>query len=195
MAITATDGVNVQFSDGTQARRTIAVDANGAPAGAASGAFTTVAVEVTRTSGVTTAYVAKQVYNAAVGAGLTFANMAGAVGGGGVIVKARIATDQKTNVARFRLHLWKVAPTFLNDYANFLYLYANEANYLGPIDFDALQTEDPTNSTAAYSQRVGNLLPFVCGATASLFGEIEVLDAFTPASAQKVTVTLTASRA
>jgi hypothetical protein len=163
--------------------------------GSVGGDFATVAVEITKTAGGdTTAYTAKDVFNAAVGAGLTFANLARVAGGSGVIVKARLATDQKTNVARFRLHLWKTAPTFINDNSPFLYLYANEATYIGSIDFDALAMEDATNSTAAYSQRVGNLLPFVCGATASLFGEIEVLDAFTPTSGQKITVTLTASR-
>ena len=166
------------------------------PLAVSGGDFATVAVEVTKTGGGdTTAYTAKDVFNAATGAGLTFANLARVAGGTGVIVRARLATDQKTNVARWRLHLFKTAPTFINDNSPFLYLYANEANYVGYIDFDALATEDATNSTAAFSQRVGNLLPFACAAgSATLYGELEVLDGFTPASAQKVTVTLTASR-
>jgi hypothetical protein len=168
----------------------------GAVGGGGGSAFVTLSAVITKTgAGDVTAYTAKDVFDAATGAGATLTGAARAVGGSGVIVKARLATDLKTCVARWRLHLFNAAPTYINDNLPFLYLYANESKYVGSIDFDAVFTEDPTNSTAAYSQKVGNLLPFVCGATANLFGILEVLDGFTPTSAQTVTVTLTMSQA
>ncbi len=157
------------------------------------GAFATVAVVVARPAD-TNAYIAKDVYNTAAGAGFVFNSLGAGARGAGVIVKARLATDQKTNVASYRLHLWNAPVTFIADNSPFLFLYVNETSYQGSIDFDAMQTEDSTNSTAAYSLKVGNLLPFVCAASATLYGELEILDAFTPASAQSMTVTLTASQ-
>lgn len=156
----------------------------------------TVSVEVTRPAD-TTAYAAKDAVDASTSApaGFVFAGMAGFAGGTGYLVKTVLATDQKTNVARFRLHLFNAAPTYINDNSPYLLLYANLASRVGTIDFDAAATEDATNSTAAISQKVGNLLPFVCAAAdANLYGILETLDAFTPASGQKFTVKLTADQ-
>lgn len=161
----------------------------------AGGNMVTVGVEVARTGGGdVTPYTAKDVFDVAAGAGFVFAGMARVNGGSGVIVKAQLATDQKTNTARWRLHLFNAAPTYIADNAPYLTLYAGIGSRVGTIDFDACATEDPTNSTMAISQKTGNILPFVCAADATLYGILELLDGFTPASAQKITVKLTAMR-
>jgi hypothetical protein len=110
-------------------------------------------------------------------------------GGTSYIVKARLMTDQKTCAARFRLHLYRSAPTAVNDNAPYPILYANNAIRIGSITFPALGTEDPTNSTAAYAICVpgdGSNLPLeASSASQTVYGLLETLDAFTPAAAQK----------
>lgn len=122
---------------------------------------------------------------------LTFTDLARVTGGTGYITKARIITDQKTLTARFRLHLFNAAPTAIADNAPFLLLYADASKRIGYIDFPAFATEDATNSTAAVAQNILDRLPFVA-VTKTLHGVLETLDVFTPASAQKFIVYLTA---
>lgn len=159
------------------------------------GALTTVSVEVTRPANAAP-YAAKDVIDVSTSApaGFVFQNLARYAGGSGYIVKAQVLTDQKTNTARYRLHLFNAAPTYINDNDPYLALYANAASRVGTIDFDAAATEDATNSTAAISQNTSVRLPFVCNADAHLYGILETLDIFTPASGQKVTVKLTADQ-
>jgi hypothetical protein len=157
-----------------------------------------VGVEFTRPAD-TTAYAALDAVSDSTSAPtvLTFANLARVNGGSGYITKARLFTDQKTNVARFRLHLFHTAPTAINDNSPYTLLYANRANRIGHIDFPACATEDPTNSTAASARVVpdGVSLPlaFKCADGAkTIYGLLETLDAFTPASGQKFWIELTA---
>lgn len=158
-------------------------------------ALVSVSQEKTR-PGDTTAYAALDVVADSTSSPtvFTFTGAARVVGGAGYITKAQLATDQKTNVARFRLHLFNAAPTAINDNSPFLTLYANKASYVGYIDFPAATTEDATNSTQAIAQAVSGSatlpLPFVAGADANLYGILETLDVFTPANGQKVNVKL-----
>jgi hypothetical protein len=161
------------------------------------GRLVTVAVEVTRPSDSgATPYTAKDVIDTSTTApaGFVFSNIARQAGGSGYITKALLLTDQKTNTARYRLHLFNAAPTYIVDNGPFTLLYATAGSYVGAIDFDAATTEDGSNSTAALAQKVGSLLPFVCGVTAHLYGMLETLDAFTPAGGQRLTVKLTADQ-
>lgn len=119
---------------------------------------------------------------------LTFTNVARVAQGTGVIVKARLWTDQAANVARFRLHLYHTTPTPVNDNAQQTVLWANRSKKIGVVTFDACRTEG-TGSDAAYSQRVsdGVSLPlhFACDAAdRNIYGLLETLDAFTPTSGQ-----------
>lgn len=162
--------------------------ASGLPAGGS----TVASVEITR-PGDTNAYTAKDVYDASTSAptGFMFQNVVTKPGGSGVIVKALLATDQKTNTARWRLHLFNTAPTLIVDNGPYLATYASLGVYQGKIDFDAALTEDATNSTMAYSLVAGYLLPVACAPSATgLVGILEILDGFTPASSQKVTIKL-----
>lgn len=140
----------------------------------------------------TTAYVAKDVVSTLAGAVIEFTGMALANAGTGTIVRARLMTSQKTNVALYRLHLFHTAPSPIADNSPYLLLYANAANRIGSIDFPALSTEDPTNSTSAASMRPSydgsynapNLWYKCKSDGTSLYGILETLSAFTPDSAQ-----------
>jgi hypothetical protein len=121
---------------------------------------------------------------------LTFANAARVSGGSGYITAARIVTDQKANVAQFRLHLFNATPTAINDNSPYLFLYADRAKYLGYIDLGPLATEDSTNSTGANAQDNTVRVPYVAAAT-SLFGLLETKSAFTPTAQQNFFIYLT----
>ena len=115
---------------------------------------------------------------------LTFANVARAAAGSGYITSGRIMTSQTTCTARFRLHLFNVTPTPIADNAPYTMLYANRASRIGVLDFGACRTEG-AGSTAANQQNIIDRMPFVCAAASTtLYGILETLDAFTPASAQ-----------
>jgi hypothetical protein len=115
---------------------------------------------------------------------ITFSNVARINGGTGYITKARGVTNQVTCTARTRLHLYNVAPTAINDNAPQTLLYANRAGYQGSIDLGAYSTE-ATGSDCAVAANTSPRMPFACaGGDRNLYGMLETLDAFTPASAQ-----------
>lgn len=145
----------------------------------------------------TTAYAALDTVSTSTSAPvvITFSNMARINAGSGYITKARIMTDQKTNTARYRLHLYHTAPALTNDNVAFPLLWANRANRVGKIDFSPMTTEDPTNSTCAESMNDSVRLSFTCeAANTALYGILETLDAFTPANAQNFYISLTAEQ-
>lgn len=145
------------------------------------------AVEITRPAN-TTAYTAKDaIADLTSGATiLTFANCARSAGGSGYVTKARLQTDQAANVSAYRLHLYDATLTSVVDNAPMTVLYANRASYLGYIDFPAASTD---GSDTATSQSTDKPLPFVAVGT-SLFGMLETITGFTPASGQKFYVQL-----
>ena len=149
-------------------------------------------VELTRPSD-TTAYAAKDAVTNSTTAPtvLTFSNLTKRTGSEGYIVKARLLTDQSTNTARFRLNLYKTAPTAINDNSPHTMLYTNAANRIGYIDFAAASTEG-TGSTGAGALNAEIRLPFTSGSATAIYGMLETLDAFTPASGQKFYIELTA---
>lgn len=160
-----------------------------------------VGVELTRPAN-TDAYAAKDVVSDSTSAPtvLTFANFARVNQGSGIIVRARLMTDQKTCTAGFRLHLFHTAPTAINDNSPYLLLYANAANRIGMIDFPAMTSEDSTNSTAAATMRPSsdgsygtpNLWYQAAAASRAIYGVLETTSAFTPASGQKFFIELAA---
>ncbi len=140
----------------------------------------------------TTAYAAKDAVSNSTSAPtvLTFTNLARINAGSGYITKARLMTDQAANVARFRLHLYHTAPTAINDNAQHAMLWANRANRIGFIDFEAMQTEG-TGSDTANALNSTIRLAFVCAAASrTLYGLLETRDAFTPANAQNFFIEL-----
>ena len=118
-------------------------------------------------------------------------SMARVAGQNGYVVKGQLYTDQKTCVARVRVHLFSTPPTAIADNSPYLKLWANRTIRTGEIAFPALSTEDATNSTAASSIVTGNTsgsnLPMYFGTVSpstGLYPLFETLDAFTPASGQ-----------
>ncbi|MBA2704914.1 MAG: hypothetical protein H0U60_13815 [Blastocatellia bacterium] len=164
----------------------------------AGGVSTRVLTALTRPAD-TTAYTAKDaIANATTSpATLSFTGVARTTGGSGYIVKAMILTSLTTCVETFKLHLYNAAPTALNDNAACTApLYADAASYVGTILFPACATEG-TGSTAAYAVAVpgttatANLpLKFVTNADANLYGLLEAVIGFTPASAQTFSIIL-----
>lgn len=160
-----------------------------------------VGVELTRPTG-TDAYIAKDVISDSTSTPtvLTFANFARANAGTGIIVRARLMSDKKDVTAGFRLHLFHTAPTAINDNSPYLMVYGNAANRIGMIDFPAMATEDPTNSTASASMRPSsdgaygppNLWFASASDSRAIYGILETTSAFTPASAQKFYIELAA---
>ena len=144
----------------------------------------------------TTAYTALNTVSDSVSAPtlLTFAAVARIAAGTGYITKARLLTDGAGTVARFRLHLFHTAPTQINDGSPFTALYANRSAGIGRIDFDACITEG-TGSTAAGSLNTAVRLAFGCDAgLQAIYGILESLDPFTPASGQNFFIELTAEQ-
>ena len=140
-----------------------------------------------------TAYAAKDVVGD--GAELTFAGAGAAspmLGGVCTVTQAKLLTDQTTNTARFRLHLYRSAPTDIADNAAFTGpLWADRAEYIGAIDFPACGVEG-TGATAAYAVNPDVVLSWVQDdSDRNIYGVLETLDAFTPASGQNVYIELT----
>lgn len=160
--------------------------------GAVGGNQSCVSVTLTRPSD-TTAYTALDVMTDSTSAptALTFTNLARISGGSGYITKARLMTNQSTNTARFRLQLWDTAPTAINDNSPFTLLWANRATRLGSIDFPAMATEG-TGSDAATALVNDLRLQYLTNASRNIYGELEAIDGFTPASGQLTYVQLCA---
>jgi len=197
-AVNVQDGGNSLTVDGTVAVSSGSVDVTTLPAGEVhlgevGGKGSVVAVTLTRPND-TNAYAAKDAVSDSTGSPtvLTFTNVARVNAGTGYIVKGRLLTDQSTNVARFRLHLFNVSPTAINDNAAYTLLWANRAGRLGYIDFDACQTEG-TGSDCASSLNDTVRLHFAAAAAfRTLYGLLETLDAFTPAAEQNLYIELSA---
>ncbi len=170
----------------------IALAAGEAHVGEVGGKKVEVSTEITRPSDVN-AYAAGDSVNTSTSSPtvITFANFARVSGGTGYITKIRIATDKKSITPRLRLHLFNASPTLVNDNAAFARYYADESKRIGYVDLPAMFTSsDTTNSTLSETQDATIRIPFVAVASRSIFGVLELLDAFTPASGQKFNVTL-----
>jgi len=149
-------------------------------------------VEFTRTTG-TTGYHANDAVLPAVGGVVEIANVGRIVGGSGYITEIRCSTDLKSITPRFRIHFFNASnPTLSADGANWQDMYADIAKRVGYYDMPALSTAaDATNSDMSRTMDATMRLPFVCGAaTTSLWYAIETLDAFTPASAEKFSISI-----
>lgn len=180
MTITGNDGVNVQFSDGTQARKAVLYGGDNNPIGQGR----KVRVEKTRPNDAN-AYAANDALNESASAGT---NWTFAVGTNGLLVGALLACDNVANTARFELDLYDAAVTAINDNAEATHLYANEASYLGTLTFAPLakRTVSSTKVEAALTQLalpLGNV-------SGSVAGILRTLDVFTPTALSKYSLTL-----
>ena len=156
----------------------------------------TAAAEFTRPAD-TTAYAALDAISDSTTApnDLEFTGLAAGIGGGARITKVKVLTDQATNTSAYRIHLFSSAPTPINDNSAQTLLYANRASWLGSITTSAAAPEG-TGSTAAWAVSSGLNFPFKCAdGSKTIYGMLETVGGFTPASGQKFYIELTAETA
>lgn len=150
-----------------------------------------VAAEYTRPAN-TTAYTALDAISDDTSAAAVHALAFPGVGVSGYIVGARITTTQNTCTETFRLHLYRSQPTPIVDNSPFTNLYANNANRIGQLSFGAAAAEG-SGSTAAeaiLTAGSGNVpMPYVTKG-GDLYGLLEAVGGFTPASGQQFYVEL-----
>ena len=175
------------------------VTAGGSTVASVGGAYAS--AEVTRPAD-TDAYLAGDVLaNSTTTGSVTFLefDLAAAPGGLVRIDHAHAETDQAANTAQLRVHLFAVARASLAtatpvDNAANLFRYDNRANYLGFIDLLPFGAGTGSN-TSARTKPVQPALLVKCAAGATkIFAQLETRTAFTPASAQKVTLVLGATQ-
>jgi hypothetical protein len=158
------------------------------------GTLQRVSVELTRPAN-TTAYTAGDVVSndETTTTLLVLTNALRVAAGSGYIVRASLTTDKKSITPRFRVHLFNASnPTVAGDNVAHKELYADAGKRLGYFDLPAMTTPvDTTNSDM--SRSVDNTLRHAvvaAAATRILYVVLETLDAFTPASGEKFTLTL-----
>lgn len=165
------------------------------------GRTASVTVEKTRPSD-TTAYAAEDVISESatngVGTAFVFA-MPGGKGASGYIVEARAQTKKASVTAAMTLFLFNALPTSeLDDNAaNTAPDYEDIAGYQGRIDFPGMEDLGGDSSWSQATPSTSGQLPlrFKCAGTDDrLWGILVTRDAFTPDSAQKVSVTLEIER-
>lgn len=175
--------------------KTTLVDSNGtaiALSGGLSVVAATVASVVTEKTrpADTTAYAANDAIAESTSAPTSWAFSIGRVNGGsGQIIAALFATDQATCTARLELDLYSTNVGNYADNVEAAQTYTLFPTYLGTITAPNL-AKKTGNSSVAVAQ-VGLNIPFKCGAASTtIYGLMRTLDAFTPASGQKVSVIL-----
>ena len=164
-------------------------------AGEVGGNLATLAASFTRPAN-TTAYAALSAVSNSTSAPtvLTFTGCGRKTGGSGYVVGALLRTDQSACTSAFKLHLFNVAPTAIDDGSAYTSLWANNSKYLGTLTLPAMSTEG-SGSTAATSLDFSDRLPFVCAAgDTNLYGLLETVGGFTPASGQNFYAALAADR-
>lgn len=126
---------------------------------------------------------------------LTFTNLARVNGGSGYIVLARATTDKKSITPRLDLQVYNAStPTVAGDNVLHAELYADVGKRIGNIVLPAMAT--PLGSTNSDISRAMNdtvRLPYKCASDSrNVHVLVTTLDAFTPASAEKFSITLAA---
>lgn len=115
-------------------------------------------------------------------------------GGSGYLTKLRALTNLNTFTGRLRLHLYRSAPTLINDGSPFTLLWANRSNRIGFIDLPAFNTggagSDAANAILSDLRFGFKLAP---GET-RLWIIIQNLDAPTPAANQQFFFSLLVDR-
>ena len=116
---------------------------------------------------------------------LTVAGAARTNGGSGELIRANLCTDLATCTATIRLHLFNAAVTLDNDNDPYHTLFTSVNNRIGCIDFPPLASAG-AGSTSAAAVVTGSM-PYVCAAAdTAIYGRVQTMDGWTPASAQQL---------
>lgn len=152
-----------------------------------------VSQEITRPSD-TAAYAANDVVGPTGGAAVgVLADLFNENGGSGYISKVKLVTNQAANTASYRIYFYNAAPTAIADNAVSSVLYADDAKIIGYVDI-ANTAQEGSGSDAAIGLWTGQLAAKAAAADNDLYYVIITKSAFTPASAQKYTITVTLDR-
>lgn len=149
---------------------------------------TVVCSEITRPNNTTPYAISDVVGDGSVG---VITNIARSSGGTGYLVKFKLATDQSTCVASFKIHIYNVSPTAIDDNAPFTQLYSNQSSYIGYVTMANFSTEG-AGSTAAVTLNISDRLAYATSGSDDLFYIMETNSIFTPAANQKFLLTATA---
>lgn len=139
-------------------------------------------------------YAAEDVLSESASAGTAWAFLG--MGGSGYIVKAQVICKTTAQVHRLTLYLFNALPTSnLNDnVANTALLHADLANYVGKIDFPAMEDLGGDSEVVVSPSTIGNL-PLQYSTKSredALYGVLVTRDAFTgEAAGEDYTVILT----
>lgn len=118
--------------------------------------------------------------------------------GSGYIVGARLVSNEKSETTSWRVHLYNTSSiTVSADNAAWQDKYADVANKIGHISLGAMTTgADTSNSDVSQTQDFTIRIPFrSLAADQSIYAVLECVDAWTPASGTKFTLTLWADQA
>ncbi len=156
-------------------------------------------ISVTKALASATAYNAGDVLSQSASAGTvwTFSAIARQNGASGYITKAHAICETTAVTPQLVLFLFTAAPTStLNDHAaNAALTHADLANYVGKIDFPAMETIGTGGDSEAVTtpSTTGNLpLAFTCAATADdLYGILVTRGAFTNTATNDMIIRLT----
>ena len=157
-------------------------------------------ITVSVTKAITTggAYGANDVVSnsTSVGTAWTFADVVKEEGGAAYITKAEIISESEGVTPRFTLFLFDTTPTAaLNDNTpNTNPDSADLANYIGKIDFPALESLGTTDSVAEANPGDGRGVPkaFKCtSASRAIYGVAVTRDIFTQTAGDDLTIRLT----
>jgi hypothetical protein len=140
-------------------------------------------ISVTKAAAAAGDYAAEDVISehATSGTCWTFAGAARVSGGGGLIVRAHVICETTAQTPRLTLYLFKAVPTseLRDNVANTAPKLADLANYIGKIDFPAMEDLGGMSESLATPGTYGNLpLAFGCAdADTNLYGVLVTRDA------------------
>lgn len=138
----------------------------------------------------TTAYAAGDVVGTDAATNLIFSNVLPDNGAGFVILGARLRIDVAaipSGMTGFRLHLYNAAPTAIADNAAYNLIAADRAKYLGFITISGVRD----NGNTLWGQDDGlNITGKLAAGSATLYGVLETIAAYTPTASVVKTVTL-----
>lgn len=184
VAMGGSDGTNLRILKTDTSGQAILGEST-AYIGVTSGKHLLVSTSFTRPAD-TTLYTTKDVISNSTSAPtiLTFSGAGLQNGGSGYIVKARLSTDLSTFTGVLRLWLFHTTITMINDNAPFTLLYTNKDKRVGCIDFTVAGTEG-SGSDSVEAAYYGPPIAYKCASgDTALYGILEDITAFTPASGQ-----------
>lgn len=165
-----------------------ALTAGEAHIGEVGGRSLRVTVEKTRPAD-TNVYAANDVIAESASAGTLWEFTVGRTAtGSGEIFEFILQTDDPTDLTRFELDLYDDTITAINDNAEATKLYTNAAKRIATVVFPTL-IKPTTNSTIAEATAY-QYVPFKCVGNSKIYGVLRRLDADTPVSGSKWSITL-----